>query len=92
MSYQACVKSELDLFQPPKVQAVMEKGVFFDCYPVSALDGGNTIEFLVPASLDEYIDVHETLLIVKMKATKTDGTVIPDTEEIIPINNLMHSL
>ena len=43
MSFQPCVKSELDLFELPKVQAVMEKGVFFDCYPVSAMDGGNTI-------------------------------------------------
>ena len=88
----ACVKSELDIFQPPKVQVAMEKGLWFETYPVSTLDGGNTIEFLIPSSQDEYINTHETLLLLKLKVTQKDGSAVPEQDVITPVNNLMHSL
>ena len=49
-NFDPCVKSELDLFELPKVQAVMDSGLWIESYPVSSLDNGNTIEFLVAPS------------------------------------------
>ena len=70
----------------------MLSGRWYESYPVSVLEGSNTIEFLVPASFDEYINTHETLLSVRIKVVNEDGTAIPATTVITPINNLLSSL
>lgn len=85
-----CVKSELDLFSLPPVQAVEERGGWTSYYPTTSLDGTNMIEFYIPAFNEDYIDVANTFLNVQVKVTKSDGT--PVTGTITPVNNLLSAL
>lgn len=87
-----CVKSELDLFALPSTQTSIESGQWANYSPVSSLTDDGPIEFLIPGSGDDYIDLSHTLLLVKAKIANRDGTPIADTVKVAPTNNWMHSL
>lgn len=87
-----CVKSELDLFAIPSTQTSIESGQWITYSPISSLTDDGPIEFLVPGSGDDYIDLSHTQLIVKAKIVNRDGTEIPDTVKVAPVNNWLHSL
>jgi len=70
---QPCVKSELCLFDPPMAQVSMEKATTIDVYPATTLDGG-PIEFLISATQDDYYDLNDTMLYLKLKIVNSDGT------------------
>lgn len=80
------VKTELDIFAVPPTQNSVENGVI-QCYrPVSALTDTSPLEFIIPASNEEYIDLaHTTIhLIVKINAAAN--------QNVAPVNNFLHSM
>ena len=89
-----CTKSEIDLFALPPTQTHIEYGQWVVYKPISSLADEAPIEFVIPGQGDEYIDLSHTLLNIKAKILKNDGTVMvaADDEAIGPINNWMHSL
>lgn len=87
-----CAKSELDLFALPSTQTSIESGQWSNYSPVSSLTDDGPIEFLIPGSGDDYIDLSHTLLLVKAKIVNRDSTPISDTIKVGPVNNWMHSL
>jgi len=89
---QPCVKSELSLFDSPLVQVTMERSLWVDVYPIASLDGNGPIEFAFMGTQDEYLDLNDTLLYVKMKVTKTDGTNLDATSNTTPTNLTLASL
>jgi hypothetical protein len=65
-----CTKSELDLFAVPGTQTAVESSSTVEYNPVSALAHLLPIEFNIVASGENYIDLNNTQLYVRLKITK----------------------
>ena len=88
---QECTKSELDLFSVPPTQVSLERGLWVDHQPVSSVEGGGPITFL-SAGTEDYVDLSKTILVVKAKVTKANGTDLVADEAVGVVNNFLHSL
>ena len=87
-----CGKSEVDLFVKRPVQTVMERGGYLDVHPLNTVstDSG-PIEFHIAGSPDEYVDLNDTGLYLRVKIM--EGTdALEDGDKIYPVNNFMHSI
>ena len=78
---QECTKSELDLFSVPPTQISLEKGHWVDHQPVSSVADGVVITFLSPGT-EDYVDLARTILVVRAKVTKADGTDLGAGEKV----------
>jgi len=79
-------KSELKLFDKLSPQIVIQSAVFDDIHTKSSLNTDtNVIEFDVPASNIDYIDLNDTLLSLRCKITKSDGTALTSVGPRMPI-------
>ena len=61
---QSCegVKTELDLFTVPPTQTSIVDSHVVEHQPLASLDSGGPIEFLIPGSGDDYLDLANTML------------------------------
>ena len=91
---QSCegVKSELDLFAVPPTQTSIEEGGWIEHQPLTYLDSGGPIEFILPGTEDAYLDIANTYLLVRAKIVNGDGTDIVADTPVAPVNNWLHSL
>ena len=87
-----CGKSELGLFDPRPVQTSMERAAYVDIHPLTNPSGGGPIEFFVPSSLDEYIDVNDIMLYLRGKVKKEEKSALTTSEEIALTNIPLASL
>ena len=87
-----CVKSELDLLTVPLMQTSIKHGCTMDYHLVLTLTDNGPIEFNIPDSGEDYIDLINTFLHLGLKITAADGANIAETAAIGPVNLLMHSL
>ena len=87
-----CAKSELDLFSIPSTQTSVEKGSLVPYQPIASITDGGPIEFYVPGSGDEYIDLPQTQIYIRAKITNADGTNLAADEPVGPTNLFLHSL
>ena len=78
---QECTKSELDLFSVPPTQISLEKGHWIDHQPVASLADGGAITFLSPGT-EDYVDLVRTILVIRAKVTKADGTNLGVDEKV----------
>ena len=78
---QECTKSELDLFSVRPTQISLEKGHRVDHQPVSSVTDGGVIAFLSPGT-EDYVDLARTILVVRAKVTKADGTDLGADEKV----------
>ena len=85
-------KTELKIFDDHPPQVVIEAGYFEDIHPQTSMDDSNNIEFFVPASNVDYLDLNDTLLSLQVKIVKADGTALTDKDKPVPSNYFMHSL
>ena len=92
--FEPCMKSELDLFNMPLVDVSSTGGGFVELHPISSIEGGDSIEFFDPALSDQYTVLSKTMMKLKVKVTKADGTRLGDaeTDKAALVNNSMHSL
>ena len=88
---QECTKSELDLFSIPPTQVSLERGLWVDHQPVSSVADGGPITFLSTGT-EDYVDLSKTILVVKAKVTKANGTDLVADEAVGVVNNFLHSL
>lgn len=86
-----CVKSELDLFTLPPTQTSIEQSQFVYYNPISTLSDESPIEFIVPGHGEEYLDLAHTMIKIRAKIVKADGTATA-TDSIGPVNNFLHSM
>lgn len=87
-----CMKSELSLFDPPLTQVTMERATWVDVHPLSSLDGSGPVEFSIVGTQDEYLDLNDTALYVKMKIVKLDGSKFDATLKPYTANLTLSSL
>ena len=87
-----CTKSELDLFSLPPTQTSIDKGQWVEYHPISTISDGGPIEFFIPGSSEEYMDLNQTQLYIKAKITKADGSNLADDDQVGPVNLFLQSL
>ena len=81
-----CALSDTDLFTPAFVQSDIESGTFEEVYPLTKLEDNGPVEFIIKNSTDQFIDIVNTYLRMKVKLLKSDGTVHADTDKVSLIN------
>ena len=59
---------------------------------MASLDSGGPIEFLIPGSGDDYLDLANTMLHVQVKVTRANGDDLALVDPVGPVNNWLHSL
>ncbi|KAI7790097.1 uncharacterized protein F54H12.2-like [Triplophysa rosa] len=79
-----CIKSELDLFTVP--QTVLEKNTYLEVPPFSAISYSVPLEFFITGTGEDYLDLNNTLLFLRLKITKPNGGDIPDPASVGLIN------
>ena len=90
-----CSKSELDVFRPIDVQVALSSAYKSKYYPLQALGpDSNTIEFSIPATTNEVVDMTSISLYLSGKVTKGDAanTALVATNLVAPANNFLHSM
>ena len=70
----------------------MEQSSWIEYHPLTTVADGWPIEFDVDASGEDYIDFANTMLYVKAKITRADGTNVAADSPIGPSNLFLHSL
>ncbi|XP_035692553.1 uncharacterized protein F54H12.2-like [Branchiostoma floridae] len=87
-----CTKSELDLFQIPPTQTTIQDGRWIEYRPVANLAESSPVEFDIPSSGEEYVDLSQTQLYVRAKVVRGNGADLPEGVKVGPVNLFMHSL
>ena len=72
--FEEVLKSELDLFKNVSYQQSIDHSLSIQYRPTSALTESSAIEFDIPISSDEYLDLRNIFLSIKGKLVKKDGT------------------
>ena len=91
---QSCegVNSELDLFAVPPTQTSIEDGRWVEHQPLTSLESGGPIEFVIPGTGDAYLDLANTYLLIRAKVVRGVGTDLAADTPVAPVNNWLHSL
>ena len=75
-----CTLSDTDLVTPAFVQSDFENSIFEEIYPITKLDDGGPVEFIIKNSSDKFIDFVNTYLRLKVRLLKADGTQLAETD------------
>lgn len=87
------VTGACDLFTVPPTQRSVEQGYVQEYRPISSLESLDApIEFNIPATSNEYIDLSHTRLRVRIKITNDKNEVLKTECKVAPVNNFIHSL
>ena len=95
-----CLKSELDLFSVPPTQTSIEQTAFKQYHPISSVSGHSPIEFHVPATDEDYLDLQQSYLYLKVRIqtglganlAAPDGDGDPADETFVfPINYFVNT-
>ena len=76
-----CTKTELDLFSVPPTEVSLEKGLWVDHQPVSSVSDAGPITFVCPGT-EDYADLSKTILVIRAKVTKANGTDLDADERV----------
>ncbi|MES9880674.1 MAG: hypothetical protein ABW185_07315 [Sedimenticola sp.] len=92
-SFSEAMPSELSLFDLPATQVAVTDASFQEIRPLSQISGDVPIEFRISSanSLD-YLDLNGSMLYVKLKLTKSDGTSLQAADKVGPVNLFLQSL
>ena len=69
----------------------LEKGLWVDHQPVSSVSDAGLITFVCPGT-EDYMDLPKTILVVRAKVTKANGSDLDADERVGIVNNFLHSL
>ena len=86
-------KSELAIFDRALPQIVCKQANYQEVYPKNAItSSSNNIQFRITGTGDEYLDLNDTLLYVKLKVFKGDGKDLEDKNTPLPEKFFLHSV
>ena len=86
------LKSELDLYSVPPTQTSVENGNWIEYHPLTTVGDDSPIEFDINGNGEDYMDLANTMLYVRAKIVRMDGTTIEEDTPIGPVNLFLHSL
>ena len=78
--------TQLDLFDVPPTMAQTEEGMWVTHKPITNVADSGHIEFRIQGNADYYLDLANTLLYMKAKITRANGTALIDSDQVAPIN------
>ena len=78
-----CKGSSLCFFDRPGILSDIQRTYAVDYYPISSISSSGPIEFEIPCSAEDYIDLNDIKLYLKVKVTKADGTKIDQTVDSV---------
>ena len=84
--------SELSLFDTFPTNSGVEQIQWVEYRPLNQLTGDNPIEFNISGAGPHYLDLRRTLLHIKAKIVKADGSDVPVEEFATPVNLYLQSL
>ena len=88
-----CTLNETEFFDPINKQIVLEKSQWVDIYPVNTLSPTAPIEFYINGSNDEFLDLNNTMLQIKVKVVNaTSDAALTNDDTVAPVNNWLHSM
>ena len=87
-----CSVSPLELFDVPPTQTAVEKSYDVEFLPTSALRESGVVEFYLPASSEDYLDLKNSRLYVRARIVRSDGTACGQNERVAPTNNLLQTM
>jgi len=87
------IRSELSLLEEPPYDVSLTNSFIVEHYPVNAVnDKSVPIQFHIPGSDNQFIDLRDTRIHVRGKILLVDGKPIADTDIVAPVNIFLHSL
>ena len=75
------------MFAVPPSQTSIEEGGSIEHQPLTSLDSGDPIEFILPGAGYAYLDLANTYLLVRAKIVNGNGTDIGADTPGVPVNN-----
>lgn len=88
-----CTLSQLDLFSVLPTQTSIESSSYGEFCPLASLADNNApLDFTINGSGQDYVDLGNTQIYVRVQITKGDGTLIDANSHVSPINLLLHSM
>ncbi len=87
-----CSLSPLEWFCIPPTQTAVEKTYNVDYQPLTTIRQNAPIEFYIPASTEEYLDLKNSRLHIKCRIVQNDGADLSAEEVVAPINDFFDSL
>lgn len=85
-------KTELDIFSTPPTQSSVDSGTTLCVRPISSLADASPIEFLIPGSGEEYIDLAHTTLHLVARVKADEAAEANAKINLAPVNNWLHSI
>ena len=91
---QSCegVKSALDICAVPPTQTSIDGVRWVEHQPLTSLDSGALIEFMLPGTGGAYVDIANTYLLIQAKVVRGVGTDHAADTQVAPVYNWLHSL
>ena len=97
------VQTSVTLFQSPPIDNSIHREYWVEFNPIATISGGATIEFNIPGTSLDYINLAKTKLVVNYCITNVDGSPIKDerdingvptdtSDQVGPINLPLHSI
>ena len=92
MCEEACTKSELEIFRPVDLQIALSDGRWQSYQPINSLTNAEILEFVIPGTSNETLDLEKCSLYLKFKIKNLDGSEIAVDDTVMPVNNFFGSL
>lgn len=87
------INAACDLFTLPPTQRAVDQGYFQEFRPISSLDSDEApIEFSIPPTGNEYLDLSHTKLKIRVKILTDKNESLTEAHKVSPVNNFLHSL
>ena len=87
-----CSTAPFELFKVSPTQTAVEKSYDVEYHPVAPIRDGAPIEYHIPASTDEYMDLNNSRMYMRCRILNADGTDIIDPEVAAPVNDMLNSV
>ncbi|XP_066486028.1 uncharacterized protein F54H12.2-like [Tiliqua scincoides] len=87
-----CTKSELDLLQIAPTQNSIERSVYVEVPPLTAVMESSSLEFFIAGNGEDYMDLNNALLYLRCKIVKVDGSNIDRQAEVVLVNYRIASI
>ena len=85
-----CSSSPFELFSLPPTNTAVLKTMDVELLPLSALQEGSSVEIQVPALTDEYWDLYNSRLYMRIKMTRRNGNAMQAADVAAPINDIFN--
>lgn len=92
MSEEACTKSELEVFRPVDVLVSYTDGRWQSYQPLNSLNNAEVIEFVIPGTSNEVIDMNNISLYIRAKIVTSASAALDDAETLHPVDNTLQSI